>query len=274
MRVSIPITITKTEPRLIKQFLGGETNNTVLGVMKPNGDIALLKTDNKAIIVDGNNSIQLLPDYSNESFSFSATDENAPIEFQDDYEWLDISVLLSFYDVGDYRQCSFYITSSIEYEFSLCAYDWTMSDEDDEADIRINLWQVAVEVDPDTAFVTTTRIQNHDYLAISANGIIKPICDINRNGGCEIAADGATFEVLSCDDVAAGGRSLRPTPQGIAICSDWSARSCSVSQDNITTSLKTSVIMLDCEWLVLSPELTAPAGTWYVLPSDFSVGMS
>lgn len=271
MRVSIPITITKAEPQLVKQYLGGETDNTVLGVMKPNGDIALLMHDNKAIIVDGSDSIQLLPDFANDTFTFSNTDENAPSEFVDDYEWLDISVLLQFYNVGDYRQCCFFIKSLVGYVFDLCVYDWNMTNEDDEADIRINLWQVPVEVDPATTFITATRMQNHDYLALSINGIVKPLCDINRNGGCEITADGATFEVLACNNVGAGGRGLNPIPQGVALCDDWDVDSCSVDGGNVTTKLITTVYTMGYELGIQSVEKTDAPGTWHLLPSMFSV---
>lgn len=271
MRVSIPITITKTVPRLVKQYLGGQTDNTVLGVMKPNGDIALLVHDNKAIIVDGNDSIQLLPDFAHDSFSFSNTDENAPSEFIDDYEWLDISVLLQFYDVDNYRQCCFFIKSLVGYAFDLCVYDWAMSTGDDEADISIDLWQVPIEVDTATAFVTAVRMQNHDYLALSINGIVKPICDINGNAGSEITADGATFEVLACNNVAAGGRGLNPLPQQIPLCDDWDVDSCSVDGGSITTKLITTVYTMGYELEIQSVEKTDAPGTWHLLPTMFSV---
>lgn len=275
MRVTIPITITKagatSEPQLIKQYLGGETNNTVLGVMKPNGDIALLLHNDKAIIVDVTDSIQLLPDFSNDTFSFSNTDENAPSEFIDDYEWLDISVLLSFYNVGNYRQCNFFIKSLVGYEFDLCVYDWAMSTDDDEADIHINLWQVPVDVDPETAFVTTTRMQNHDYLALSINGIIKPLCDINGNAGSEVTPDGATFEVLSCENVSPGGRALNPLPQQIPLCDNWYTTSCSIDGELITTVLMTEVYTMDYDLIIISEVITDTAGTWYIRPSQFTV---
>lgn len=275
MRFSIPITITKagatSEPQLIKQYLGGQTDNHVLGVMKPNGDIALLVHNDNAIIVTDSNSILLVPDFTNDTFSFSDTDENAPSEFASDYEWLDISVLANYYTVGDYRQCCFFIKSLVGYVFDLCVYDWNMTLEDDEADISINLWQVPVEIDPDTAFITATRLQNYDYLAISINGIVKPLCDINNNGGCEITTDGATFEVLACNNVSAGGRGLRPIIQGVALCSDWDVTRCSVDGGNITTKLVTTVYTMGYELGIRSVEKTDAPGTWYLLPSMFTV---
>lgn len=275
MNFTVPITITKagasSEPQLIKQYLGGQTDNTVLGVKKPNGDIALLVHNNNAIIVSVTDSVLLVPDYQNETFSFSDTDENAPSEFSDDYEWLDISVLAQYYTVGDYRQGCFFIKSLVGYVFDLCVYDWNMTAEDDEADIRLNLWQVPVDVDPETAFITATRLQNHDYLALSINGIVKPLCDINRNGGCEITTDGATFEVLACNNVGAGGRGLNPIPQGVALCDDWDVTSCSVDGGNITTKLVTTVYTMGYELGIKSVEKTDAPGTWYLLPSMFSV---
>lgn len=271
MNVTIPITITKSVPQLVKQYLGGETNNTVLGVKKPNGDIALLVHDNKAIIVSDEDSILLVPDFSNNTFSFSDTDENAPSEFASDHEWLDISVLAQYYDVGDYRQCCFFIKSLVGYVFNLCVYDWNMSREDEEADISLDLWQVPVEVDPATAFITAMRIRNLNFLAISLNGIVKPLCDINDNKGCEVTIDGATFDVLACNNVSAGGSGMAPVPQQVALCDNWEADSCTVDGGNITTKLMTTVYTMGYELSILSVEKTDVPGTWNMLPSMFSV---
>lgn len=275
MRVSIPITISKAGatgyPKMIKQYLGGNTDNTVLGVMKPNGDIALLVHDNQAIIVTDDNSILLLPDYSNNTFSFGETDDNAPSEFGDDYEWLNISVLAQYYNVGDYRQCCFFIKSLVGYVFDLCVYDWNMNAEDEEADIQLNLWQVPLDVDPDTAFITAVPIRNINRLAISLGGIIKPLCDINGNKGCEVTADGAKFEVLACDNIRAAGAGLAPVPQQIALCDNWDVTRCSVDGGNITTKLITTVYMMGYELRIQSVEKTGAPGTWFLLPSTFSV---
>lgn len=275
MNVTIPITISKagtqSEPQLIKQYLGGETDNTVLGVMKPNGDIALLIHNDNAIIVSDDNSIVLLPNFANNTFDFNDYDENAPQEFRDDYEWLDIRLHADYFTVGTNHQCCFFIQSLVGYEFELCAYDWHMNAGDSEADVPINFWQVPVEVDPETAFITSVQVQNREFLAISINGIVKPLCDLDVNNGCQVINLGATFDVQSCDNVSAGGNGMAPVPQGVALCSEWDVTSCSVDGGNITTKLVTTVYTMGFELGIESDEKTDAPGTWYLLPSEFSV---
>lgn len=275
MNVTIPITITKagaaSEPRLIKQYLGGETDNTVLGVQKPNGDIALLIHKDNAIIVSEDDTVRLLPDFSNETFDFNDYDQNAPQEFRDDYEWLDLRACVDFYTVGTNKQCCFYIQSLVGYEFELYVYDWHMKSSDNGTDVPIDLWQVPIVVDPETAFITSVQKQNREFLAISINGVVKPLCDMDGNNGCQVIHLGATFDVNACDNVSAGGYGMAPVPQGVALCSEWDVTSCSMDGVLITTKLVTTVYTMGCELGIESILKTDAAGTWYLLPSDFSV---
>lgn len=276
MRFSVPITITKAgdpvTPHLVSVHLGGSSNVDVLGMMKEDGTILLFQQEGSAVVANQNGSVSCWFDIEGETVMFGELSEEAFEEFQDQYNWIAVGTSLSSYGYDGTNICTVSIFDDSEEVFNLVLYDFVVMSSGETLDLPISMFIERLEIDPDSAFITSCEVDGVNYLALSINGIVRPICDLAGNMGSEMTENGATFSVPDCSNVRAGGQGIVNLPAQIAITQVWSARSCSVDQGNVTTYLKASVTMLDWEWLVLTPEITKPAGDWYIPISDFSVG--
>lgn len=275
MRFSVPITITKAgapvTPHLVSVHLGGSSNVDALGYMKADGTIVLFQMGGAAIILDQSGKINFGVDY-NEAYCFFGQDsEQAYTEFADQYEWMVPSLALSYSDISVMAIDTIYIADPESGDSLLVAYDVFVPMDKSNIALPLDVFIPEINVDIDTAFVTTCEVEGRPFLALSINGIVRPIYDIMGNGGCPVAADGGTFNVSDCSDVGAAGIGISEIPLQIALGNKWSARSCSVNNENVTTFLLCSVYMLDAEFTVTSETITARGGTWYIQPSQFTV---
>ena len=275
MIITIPITITKAgapiTPHLVSVHLGGSSNVNALGYMKANGTIVLFQMGGAAVILDQSGKINFGFDYSDESCFFGDDSEQAYREFADLYEWMVPSLALEFYSISDKATNTIYIADPDSGDNLLVAYDICVDMNESNIALPLNVFIPEIHVDPETAIITSCYFDGFYYLALAVNGIMRPICDVGGNMGAEMTPQGAFFNVQNCSNVKGGGQEIVSLPAQLALCDIWSARSCSVSQDIVTTTLKASVMMLNREWLVMTPELSAIAGDWFIQLSDFSV---
>lgn len=276
MRVSIPITITKAggqvTPHLVSVHLGGSSNVDVLGYMKADGSIVLFQMGGAAVILDQSGKINFGVDYNESSCFFGDDSEQAYNEFADQYEWMVPSLAFSYYDWEDTALDYIYIEDPETGNNLLVAYDVCVDENESNIALPLEIFVPEIDIDPETAFITSCEVDGVNYLALSVNGIVRPIIDLGGNMGAEVTQNGACFNVPDCSNVRAAGQGIDTLPTQIAYTGIWVPRSCSIDQGNVTTSLKASVIMLDREWLVMTSQLSAPAGDWYLEPSVFSVG--
>lgn len=275
MRVSIPITITKAgapiTPHLIIQRLGTSDPVDVLGIMKENGSTALLKIENAAIVVRQDGKLDCNVDYENEQFSFQELNGLVYEQFQDQYDWIGLNLKFEFNDFDDIASSIFKLEDAVTRENLLVAYDICSSTVENTIMLPLDVFVPEIDVDPGTAFVTTIEEVGGTFLALSVNGIVRPIYDVGGNEGCPVTADGGTFEVTDCNDVAAAGAGMANLPIQAALGTPWRARSCSVDGVSITTSLAIAVHMLGCDFSIDSEIITDTAGMWYIQPSQFTV---
>lgn len=232
----------------------------------------LFKTGDAAVTLERSGKINIGVDYSDSTCFFGQDSEEAYEEFADQYEWMNPSLVFDYYDWQDTALVYINIEDPETEETLLIAYDVCIDKNESNIALPLDYFVPEIDVDPDTAFVTSCEVDGFNYLALSVNGIVRPICDVGGNMGAEMNASGAWFNVPDCSNIKGAGQGIEILPEQVAFCPQWSARSCSVNQGNVTTSLKASVMMLDREWLIMTPELTAPAGEWNIQPSEFSVG--
>lgn len=275
MRVSIPITITKAgapvTPHLIIQRLGTSDPVDVLGIMKENGSTALLKIENAAIVVNQNETVTCTVDYENEQFVFGELNDLVYEQFQDQYDWIGLNLRFEFSDFDNIASSIFKLEDAETRENLLVAYDICGSTEENTIMLPLDVFVPEIDVDPGTAFVTTIEEVDGTYLALSVNGIVRPIYDVGGNEGCPVAADGGTFNVSNCSDVRAAGVGMSELPLQAALGTPWRTRSCSVDDVLITTSLAIAVHMLGYDFSIDSESITDTAGMWYIQPSKFTV---
>lgn len=275
MRFSVPITITKAgapvTPHLVSVHLGGSSNVDALGYMKADGTIVLFQMGGAAVILDQSGKINFGVDYSDSSCFFGNDSEQAYEEFSDQYEWMVPSLSLSYNNISIMAIDTVYIADPESGDNLLVAYDVFVSKDRGNIALPLDIFIPEINVNIDTAFVTTCEVEGRPFLALSVNGIVRPIYDIMGNGGCPVAADGGTFNVSDCSEVGAAGIGISEIPLQIALGNKWSARSCSIDDDNVTTFLLCSVYMLDAEFSITSETITARGGTWYIQPSQFTV---
>lgn len=276
MRFTIPITISKAgapvTPHLVSVHLGGSSNVDALGYMKADGTIVLFQMGGAAVILDQSGKINFGVDYNEEYCFFGQDSEQAYTEFAGQYEWMVPSLALEFDISSGKAYDTIYIADPETGDNLLIAYDVCVDKNEGNIALPLDFFIPEIDVDPESAFITSCEVDGFYYLALAVNGIVRPICDVGGNMGAEMTQNGASFNVPNCSNVRGAGQEIVSIPAQVAFCTIWSARSCSVNQGIVTTSLKTSVMMLNREWLILTPELTAPAGDWYIQPSDFSVG--
>lgn len=275
MRVSIPITISKAvepvTPHLVSVHLGGSSNVDALGYMKADGSIVLFQMGGAAVILDQSGKINFGFDYSDESCFFGHDSEQAYEEFADQYEWMVPSLALAFNDINDWAIDNIYISDPDSGDNLLVAYDICVDMNESNIALPLDIFVPEIDVDIETAFVTTCEVEGEPFLALSINGIVRPIYDIMGNGGCPVTADGGTFNVSDCNDVGAAGIGMGSLPLQAALGSKWIPRSCSVDGVLVTTFLKCDVYMLDYEFNITTELITEPGGTWYIPTSKFTV---
>lgn len=278
MRVSIPITITKAggqfTPHLVSVHLGGSSNVDVLGYMKADGSIVLFQMGGAAVILDQSGKINIGVDYNESSCFFGDDSEQAYNEFADQYEWMVPSLALSYNNINDFAINTVYIADPESGDSLMVAYDVCVDMSESNIALPLDIFVPEIIVDEETAFVTTCEVDGRTFLALSINGIVRPIFDISGNGGCPVTADGGTFNVSDCSDVGAAGVGMGDLPLQAALGNKWVARSCSMDNDIVTTFLKCDVFMLDYEFTVTTEVITATGGTWYIQPSQFTVNLA
>ena len=278
MRVSIPITITKAgapiTPHLVSVHLGGSSNVDALGYMKSDGAIVLFQMGGAAVILDQSGKINFGVDYNETTCFFGQDSEQAYEEFADQYDWMVPSLAFSYDNISVVTIDTIYISDPESGDTLLVAYDVCSTDNESNIALPLDIFIPEITVDIETAFVTTCEVEGRTFLALSVNGIVRPIYDLMGNGGCPVTADGGTFIVTDCNDVGAAGVGMSNLPLQAALGNKWSARSCSVDNEIVTTFLKCDAYMLDAEFTITSEVITARGGTWYIQPSQFTVNES
>lgn len=278
MRVTIPITITKAgapiTPHLVSVHLGGSSNVDALGYMKSDGSIVLFQMGGAAVILDQSGKINFGVDYNETTCFFGQDSEQAYEEFADQYDWMVPSLAFSYDNISVVTIDTIYISDPESGDTLLVAYDVCSTDNESNIALPLDIFIPEITVDIETAFVTTCEVEGRTFLALSVNGIVRPIYDLMGNGGCPVTADGGTFNVSDCNDVGAAGVGMSNLPLQAALGNKWSARSCSVDNENVTTFLKCDAYMLDAEFTITSEVITARGGTWYIQPSQFTVNES
>lgn len=278
MRVTIPITITKAgapiTPHLVSVHLGGSSNVDALGYMKSDGSIVLFQMGGAAVILDQSGKINFGVDYNETTCFFGQDSEQAYEEFADQYDWMVPSLAFSYENISVVTIDTIYISDPESGDTLLVAYDVCSTDNESNIALPLDIFIPEITVDIETAFVTTCEVEDRTFLALSVNGIVRPIYDLMGNGGCPVTADGGTFNVTDCSDVGAAGVGMSNLPLQAALGNKWSARSCSVDNENVTTFLKCDAYMLDAEFTITSETITARGGTWYIQPSQFTVNES
>lgn len=275
MNVTIPITITKAgepvTPHLVSVHLGGSSNVDALGYMKADGSIVLFQIGGAAVILDQSGKINFGVDYNDQYCFFGQDSEQAYTEFAAQYEWMVPSLELSFSDISDRATDTIYIADHDSGEYLLVAYDLCVDMSESNIALPLDVFIPEIDIDFDSAFVTTCEVEGRQYLALSINGIVRPIYDISGNGGCPVTAEGGTFNVSDCSDVGAAGIGMGSLPLQAALGNKWVPRSCSVDGVLVTTFLKCDVYMLDYEFNITTELITETAGTWYIPTSKFTV---
>lgn len=275
MRVSIPITITKAgapvTPHLVSVHLGGSSNVDALGFQKSDGTIVLFRMGGAAIILDQSGKINFGVDYDEKYCFFGHDSEQAYTEYADQYEWMVTSLRFEYASIGEVAQDTIYIADPDSGDNLMVAYDICVDMSESNIALPLDVFIPEIDIDLDTAFVTTCEVEGRQYLALSISGIVRPIYDIRGNGGCPVTAEGGTFRVNDCSDVGASGIGMGCLPLQAALGNKWSPRSCSVDGVIISTYLKCDVYMLDYEFVVTTELITETGGTWYIPTSQFTV---
>lgn len=275
MRVSFPITITKAgapvTPHLVSVHLGGSSNVDALGFQKSDGSIVLFQMGGAAIILDQSGKINFGVDYDENYCFFGQDSEQAYTEFADQYEWMVPSLGFKYDVIEDFAHENIYIEDPESGENLIVAYDICMDKSESHIALPLNVFIPPVNVELETAFVTTCEVEGRPFLALSINGVVRPIYDILGNGGCPVTDEGGTFNVSDCSDVGAAGSGMSSLPLQAALGNKWSPRSCSMDGVLVTTYLKCDVFMLDFELIVTTELITNPGGTWYIPTSQFTV---
>ena len=275
MRFSFPITITKAgdpvTPHLVSVHLGGSSNVDALGYMKADGSIVLFQVGGAAVILNQSGKINFGVDYNEKYCFFGQDSEQAYTEFADQYEWMVPSLGFEYDDISGVAHETIYISDPDSGDNIMVAYDICVSMDESNIDLPLDIFIPEIHVDIDTAFVTACEVEGRQFLALSINGIVRPIYDIRGNGGCPVTTEGGTFNVSDCSDVGAAGVGMSELPLQAALGNNWKARSCSVDEVVITTYLKCDVFMLDYEFSVRTEIISQRGGTWYIPTSEFSV---
>lgn len=243
-----------------------------LGYMKADGTIVLFQMGGAAIILDQSGKINFGVDYD-ETFCFFGQDsEQAYTEFADQYEWMVPSLGFEYDEFNDdFAHNTIYIADPKSGDNLMVAYDICVDKSESNIALPLDVFIPEVVVDLETAFVTACEVEGRQYLALSINGIVRPIYDISGNGGCPVTAGGGTFDVNDCSNAGASGIGMSELPLQAALGNKWSPRSCSVDGVIITTFLKCDVYMLDYEFVIKTELITDTAGTWYIPTSQFTV---
>lgn len=275
MRVSIPITISKAvepvTPHLVSVHLGGSSNVDALGYMKADGSIVLFQMGGAAVILDQSGKINIGVDYNDSSCFFGDDSEQAYNEFADQYEWMVPSLTLAYDEEDGIAQITIYIADPATGNNMLVAYDICVSMDYSNFALPLDIFVPEIDVDPETAFVTTCEVEGRTYLALSVNGIVRPIYDVGGNGGCQTTTDGAIFDVEDCENIRVGGDGMSEIPLQSALGNVWRARSCSMDNVLVTTFFTIEVYMLAGNFVITTEVLTHPSGTWYIPTSQFTV---
>lgn len=275
MRFSVPITITKAgapiTPRLVSVHLGGSSNVDALGFQKSDGSIVLFQMGGAAVILDQPGKINIGFDYSDSSCFFGNDSEQAYSEFQNQYDWMVPSLGLSFEEWGSIANNVITIADPESGDSLLVAYDICNNKNESNIEVPLDVFVPEIDVDVDTAFVTSCEVDGYSFLALSVNGVVRPVYDVTGNGGSQMTAEGATFNVEDCQTVGAAGVSMSDVPLQAALAGNWRARSCSIDGVLITTFLTIEVNMLGYGFIINTEVLTKTAGTWYIPTSQFTV---
>ena len=226
------------------------------------------------MILDQSGKINFGVDYNETTCFFGQDSEQAYEEFADQYDWMVPSLAFSYDNISVVTIDTIYISDPESGDTLLVAYDVCSTDNESNIALPLDIFIPEITVDIETAFVTTCEVEGRTFLALSVNGIVRPIYDLMGNGGCPVTADGGTFIVTDCNDVGAAGVGMSNLPLQAALGNKWSARSCSVDNEIVTTFLKCDAYMLDAEFTITSEVITARGGTWYIQPSQFTVNES
>lgn len=275
MRVTIPITITKAgapvTTHLVKQYIGGDFDKNFLGYIDENGAVWMLMVNGEGIILYDDNSVQVKPDFGDLSFNFVDTDSDVAQATAGEFYWKEVETSLNYNEHNGVANVVFYIADPESGDSLLFAYDICMNMDDSSIVLPVDVFVPEIHVDLATAFVTSCEVGDHSYLALSVNDVVRPIYDVQGNGGCQMAAAGSTFEVLDCNNVGAAGESMPEMPLQAALGNKWRARSCSIDNVLVTTFLTIEVYMLGSTFVINTDVLTKPEGTWYIPTSQFTV---
>lgn len=275
MRFSVPITITKAgapaTPHLIKQYIGGDFDNDYLGYVDASGNVFMLMVNGEGIVLYGDNSFQVEPLYDDESFNFIDTDSDVAQATAGEFNWKEVGTSLYYNDWDGVANVVFKITDPVSHGNLLMAYDICMNMDDNSIELPVDVFVPEIHVDLATAFVTSCEVGGRSYLALSVNDVVRPIYDVRGNGGCQMAADGGTFNVQDCQEVGAAGASMPEMPLQAALANYWRPRSCSIDGVLVTTFLTIEVYMLGSDFIINSEVITETAGTWYIPTSQFTV---
>lgn len=275
MRFSVPITITKAgapiTPHLVSVHLGGSSNVDALGFQKSDGSIVLFQMGGAAVILDQPGKINIGFDYSDSSCFFGNESEQAYEEFASQYDWMVPSLGLYYEEWSDVAYNVITIADPESGDSLLVAYDICFLNDESNIELPLDVFVPEIDVDINTAFVTSCEVGDRSYLALSVNDVVRPIFDVMGNGGSQMSAAGATFNVSDCQDVGAAGANMPELPLQAALAGKWRARSCSIDGSNVTTFLTIEVYMLGYNFIINTDVLTKPAGTWYIPTSQFTV---
>lgn len=275
MRFSVPITITKAgapvTPHLVSVHLGGSSNVDALGYQKSDGSIVLFQMGGAAVILDQPGKINIGFDYSDSSCFFGNESEQAYEEFASQYDWMVPSLGLYFDEWGSIAYNVISISDPDTGNNLLVAYDICNNMDESNIELPLDVFVPEIDVDVDTAFVTSCEVDGYSFLALSVNGVVRPIYDVAGNQGCQMSEDGGTFNVDDCQTVGAAGVSMSDVPLQAALGNLWRARSCSIDGILVTTFLTIEVYMLGYNFIINTDVITNPAGTWYIPTSQFTV---
>lgn len=275
MRISIPITITKAgtpvTTHLIKQYIGGDFDNDYLGYIDENGAVCMLMVNGEGIILYDENSVQVKPVYGDENFNFVDTDSDVAQATAGEFNWKEVGTSLYYNEHNGVANGVFKITDPVSHDNLLIAYDICMNMDDNPIVLPVDVFVPEIHVDLATAFVTSCEVDGRSYLALSVNDVVRPIYDVHGNGGCQMAANGGTFEVQDCENVRAAGASMPEMPLQAALGNKWRARSCSIDGVLVTTFLTIEVYMLGSDFVINTDVRTETGGTWYIPTSQFTV---
>lgn len=278
MRVTFPITITKAgtpvTQHLVSVHLGGSSNVDALGFQKSDGSIVLFQMGGAAVILNQSGKVNIGFDYSVSSCFFGNDSEQAYEEFANQYDWLVPSLGLSFEECGDVAYDVITIADPESGDTLLVAYDICNYKDKSNIELPLDVFVPEIDVDVDSAFVTSCEVDGYSFLALSVNGIVRPIFDVTGNHGCQMSEDGGTFNVPDCQEVGAAGVSMSDVPLQAALAGYWRPRSCSIDGILVNTFLSIEVYMLGYGFIINSETLTKPAGTWYIPTSQFTVNVS